>query len=342
MTIKIDGAQGEGGGQVLRTALTLAMCTGQDLEVTKIRAGRARPGLLRQHLSALRAAKTISDAEVMGDELRSESIRFVPGKIKAGDYEFKIGTAGSTTLLAQTIVPALAQTNGTSILHIEGGTHNGMAPSVDFIEQCFCPQAAKLGMVIESNLITHGFYPNGGGQWQCTVKQAEQTSSFSLIERGALLSQEAMVTSANIEPGIAERELARVKKKLGFAESRLQARQVRSPGPGNIVSIRLHYDNVTEVFESVGALGVPAKRVAGRAIAAAKRYSDGTHAVGEYLADQLLVPMILGPGGEFMTKNLSEHTKTNIAVIEQMLGQTCIDTRETSVGTLVRVHNVRL
>ena len=341
MTIEIDGAQGEGGGQVLRTALTLAMCTGQALEVKRIRRGRARPGLLRQHLTALRAAQSISDAEVAGDELRSESIRFVAGKVQAGDYEFKIGTAGSTTLLAQTIVPALALADSESTLRMEGGTHNGMAPSVDFIEQAFAPQLNQLGVGFESTLITHGFYPNGGGVWQCKLKPSE-AQELSLIERGELLEKLAVVKSANIEVGIAERELARVKKKLGFGDCALQAQQVKSPGPGNIVSIRLRYEHVTEVFESVGALGVPAERVAGRAIAGAKRYMAGSHPVGEYLADQLLVPMVLGIGGEFITKDLSEHTKTNIAVIEQMLGQSCIETRETASGTVINVTNVNL
>ena len=342
MVIEINGAQGEGGGQVLRTSLTLAMCTGQDIRVTNIRAGRARPGLLRQHLTALRAAQSISDAEISGDELRSQSICFAPGKIAAGDFEFKIGTAGSTTLLLQTILPALAQARRPSTVCMEGGTHNGMAPSVDFIEQCFAPQLYKLGVTLDSELKTHGFYPNGGGAWQCTVKPAIPATPFSLIERGDLLGKEAVAKSANIEQSIAERELGRVKKKLGFEDNALRAEWVKSPGPGNIVSIRLQYEHVTEVFESVGALGVPAERVAGRAIAGAKRYLSAKHPVGEYLADQLLLPMVLGQGGEFMTETLSEHTITNIAVIEQLLGQSCIDTSDTSAGILVRVKNVAL
>ncbi len=253
MTIEIDGAQGEGGGQVLRTALTLAMCTGKSLVVHNIRAGRSRPGLLRQHLTALNAATEICDATVKGNQLGSMAIGFAPGPIKAGNYEFKIGTAGSTTLLAQTILPALMQAKGNSIIAMEGGTHNGMAPSVDFIEQSFLPQHRKAGLEIESNLAIHGFYPNGGGRWQLGIKPNKKLAHLNLTERGAMQEQAAVVTSSNIEASIAERELARIQKKLGWQASQLHAKQVASPGPGNIVSIRLAYEQVTEVIESVGA-----------------------------------------------------------------------------------------
>lgn len=337
MTIEIDGAQGEGGGQVLRTALTLAMCTGKSLVVHNIRAGRSRAGLLRQHLTALNAATEICGATVKGNELGSVAIEFTPGPIKAGNYEFKIGTAGSTTLLAQTILPALMQAEGNSTIRMEGGTHNGMAPSVDFIEQSFLPQLRKAGLEIESKLTVHGFYPNGGGRWQLGIKPNKKLAQLVLSERGATQEQSAVVTSSNIEASIAERELARIQQKLGWQASQLHAKQVASPGPGNIVSIRLAYEHVTEVIESVGALGVPAERVAGRAIAPAKRYMQSNAAVGEYLADQLLVPMVLGSGGEFTTGELSEHTKTNIAVIEQMLEQQCIEVIKSSGINLVKV-----
>ncbi len=160
---------------------------------------------------------------------------------------------------------------------------------------------------------------------------------MKLTERGAIQEQSALVTSSNIEASIAERELARIQKKLGWHASQLHAKQVGSPGPGNIVSIRLAYEHVTEVIESVGALGVPAERVAGRAIAPAKRYMQSNAAVGEYLADQLLVPMVLGSGGEFTTGELSEHTRTNIAVIEQMLDQQCIEVTKSNGINLVKV-----
>jgi RNA 3'-terminal phosphate cyclase (ATP) len=337
MTIEIDGAQGEGGGQVLRTALTLAMCTGKDIVVKNIRAGRQRPGLLRQHLTALNAARDICNATVKGNELGSVEIEFSPKAINAGAYEFKIGTAGSTTLLAQTIFPALMRADNASTISMEGGTHNGMAPSVDFIEQSFLPQLRKAGLGIESNLAVHGFYPNGGGAWQLKVLPINQLAPIVLTERGEAMQHAAVVTSSNIEASIAERELARVRKKLGWQENQLHTKQVASPGPGNIVSIRLAYEQVTEVFESVGALGVPAERVAGRAIAPAKRYIESSHAVGEYLADQLLVPMVTGSGGEFTTGELSEHTKTNIAVIEQMLEKQCIAVIKSNGGNLIQV-----
>lgn len=313
------------------------MCTGKDIAVKNIRAGRQRPGLLRQHLTALNAATDICNAEVKGNELGSVEIEFSPEAINAGDYTFKIGTAGSTTLLAQTILPALMRADSASTISMEGGTHNGMAPSVDFIEQSFLPQLRNAGLEIESNLAVHGFYPNGGGAWQLKVQPINELAPIVLSERGEAKQHSAVVTSSNIEASIAERELARVRKKLGFQESQLHTLQVASPGPGNIVSIRLAYEQVNEVFESVGALGVPAERVAGRAIAPTKRYMAANHAVGEYLADQLLVPMVTGQGGEFTTGELSEHTKTNIAVIEQVLEKPCIDVTERNGSNLVKV-----
>ena len=135
MTKKLKGAKGKGGGQVLLTALPLAMCTGKSIGVHNSRAGRSRPGLLRQHLTALNAATEICNATVKGHQLGSVAIEFAPGPVKAGNYDFKIGTAGSTTLLAQTILPALMQAEGDSTIVMEGGTHNGMAPSVDFSAQ---------------------------------------------------------------------------------------------------------------------------------------------------------------------------------------------------------------
>ncbi len=337
MTIEIDGSQGEGGGQVLRTSLTLSMCTGRDIVVKNIRAGRQRPGLLRQRLTALNAAREICNADVAGDEIGSQQIEFSPGEISPGSYEFKIGTAGSTTLLAQTILPALARAGNASTIAMEGGTHNGMAPSVDFIERCFVPLLAKRGLEVASQLDTHGFYPNGGGRWEIVVKPCRRLRKLELTARGEIVDQCAVVKSANIDANIAERELARIQKKLRWSDRELRDEKVTSPGPGNIVSIRLAYRNVTEIFESVGVLGVPAERVAGRAIASAKRYLTADYPVGAFLADQLIVPMVLGDGGTFLTGPLSEHTRTNIAVIEQILKRKCFEVSESKRGSLVSV-----
>lgn len=318
---EIDGGMGEAGGQILRTALTLSMCLGSAIRVKNIRAGRNKPGLLRQHLACVKAAAQICSAEVENDELGATEIRFVPGKVKAGTYEFRIGSAGSTTLLMQTILPALALADESSSVLVHGGTHNGMAPSVDFIELAYFPILNRLGLTVESELQTHGFYPNGGGCWQVEVQPWRDAQALQLTERGTLKSKQAVATLSNLQRHIAERELERISKKMRWPEEDLVVKQVSTPGPGNIVSLRCEYEEVTEVFEAVGALGVSAERVAGRAIGDAKRFMQSGYAVSHFLADQLLLPMVLTNGGEFSTGTLSDHCLTNMALINQLLGE---------------------
>src|SRR5688500_5881395 len=159
--LEIDGRHG--GGQLLRTALTLSLCTGTAFALSGIRAGRSKPGLMRQHLTAVRAAATIGDARVEGDALGSDRLRFVPGRVRAGEYAFATGSAGSTTLVLQTLLPALALAGGASTLRLEGGTHHPLAPTAEFIAGSFLPRVAEIGFVATVDLERAGFYPAGGG-----------------------------------------------------------------------------------------------------------------------------------------------------------------------------------
>lgn len=314
--IVIDGSQGEGGGQIFRTTLTLAMCLGKSVRIENIRAGRARPGLLRQHLSCLRAAKEISGAVVTGDELGSSLVTFEPGEIKSGEYRFAIGSAGSTALVFQTVLLPLLLADGVSELYLEGGTHNGMAPSFDFIERCFLPVLSGIGCRVDAELESYGFYPSGGGAWRARISPASEIAPLTLMKRGEVVSRDAIAMSARIPAHVTERELHQVKKKCHWPDSSLHKKLVRSSGAGNIVSLRVGVENVTEVFESIGERNVSAERVAGRAIRDMNRYLKAGVPVGEYLADQLLLPMALGNGGSFRTLRPSQHLLTNVDVIE--------------------------
>ena len=340
MTIQIDGQRGEGGGQVLRSALTLSMCTGLPLHIHNIRAGRRKPGLMRQHLAAVQAAATIANGQAEGASLGSTAIEFVPGTVRAGDYHFAIGSAGSTTLLAQTLLPVLACVDGDSVVRVEGGTHNGMAPSTDFIEQAFMPCLRAMGMTVSSTLERHGFYPNGGGSWEICIGEW-QPARFELTSRGALMRQQAVVKSANIGTHIAEREVARIRKKLRLPDDCYEISHPQANGPGKIVSIRLEFEHLTEVFEAVGALGLSAERVAGRAASAAKQYLVAQHPVDVHLADQLLLPLVLGAGGVFVTGALTAHTRTNIDVIERFLGPGIVSVQACDAGNIVHVSSAR-
>ena len=313
--LTIDGSQGEGGGQVLRTSLTMAMVTGTDIKIENIRAGRAKPGLMRQHLTCVKAAQAISDADVNGAKVGSTSIIFKPKAIKAGEYEFSVGTAGSTMLIFQTVLPALAIAKGESKLMFRGGTHNMMAPSFDFIALAFVPLLRRMGLDIEMHLHQHGFYPQGGGEWSVVIMPSGRIKSLQLVEAGDFVNKEAVITNANIPSHVAEREMDEITKRCDWARDEMRSENVKCFGSGNIVSLRLHYEHCSEVIEHVGNVGVSAERVARSAANDLRRYQASEAVVGEHLADQLLLPMAIGEGGVFRTLKPSLHSKTNRDVI---------------------------
>lgn len=313
----IDGSQGEGGGQIFRSSLTLSMCLQKPVHIKNIRAGRRKPGLLRQHLACLRAGRDICGAEISGDELGAMEVVFKPGRVRPGEYRFAIGSAGSTSLVFQTILLPLLLCDGASEVCLEGGTHNPNAPSFDFIDRAFLPLISKMGYRAETELERFGFYPAGGGRWRARIQPVQQLKSLDLPDRGAVLQQEALVTSSHIPAHIAERELQKIRDKCHWPEQSLHRRQVESAGPGNIVSLRVVSEQVAEVIEAVGEKQLTAERVAGRAVKALNQYLAADVPVGEHLADQLVLPMVLGKGGHFRTQQPSQHLLTNIDVIHQ-------------------------
>ena len=320
--IVIDGSRGEGGGQILRTSLSLAMCLQQPVRIENIRAGRKRPGLMRQHLAGLRAATQVSAATVHGDELGSTQIEFRPDSIRAGDYRIAIGSAGSTTLALQTILPALLQANAPSTVELEGGTHNGMAPSYDFLQLSFAPVLARMGAKLELKFDRHGFYPNGGGSFTARVVPATQWQPLSLMQAPEQDTPIVHIAYAHMPASIAEREAKHLMRKASLPPEAVQIHAVESPGPGNVVSMRATNEGFSNVFDSYAARGLKAERVAGRALRDYRQFCDDQVAVDVHLADQILLPLALGAGGEFLTGELTEHTHTNIAVIGQLSGQT--------------------
>ena len=272
----VDGSQGEGGGQILRTSLTMAMCLGQSVRIENIRAGRNKPGLMRSHLAAARAAAQVSSAELSGASVGSTSLTFRPqaGAINGGTYRFAIGTAGSTTLLLQTLLPALVRAKEESLVMLAGGTHNGMAPSVDFLEQSFLPALARMGVEVKSELRTHGFFPSGGGDWHVVVKPCREPVPFELTERGPLRSREVVAKVARLSMKIADREVATIAQRLNLRKTEMSARTVDSPGPGNIVSARFAFDQFTAVFEERGEKRVSAEQVGKRLSNQVRRYFE--------------------------------------------------------------------
>lgn len=319
-TILIDGSLGEGGGQILRTALALSMTSGQPFRIEKIRAGRPKPGLLRQHLTAVNAAAAVCGATVEGAAIQSQSLSFSPGKVKPGEYTFSIGSAGSTTLVLQTVLPALLTAGGPSSLTLEGGTHNPHAPPVDFLEKTFLPLVNRMGPTVHVTLERAGFYPAGGGRVFANIAPAAALSPISVLERGDIRRRLALAVVSALPGAIAKRELERVEHALGWSEAELQIRQLPSEwGPGNAVTLEIESDHVTEVFTGFGAKGVSAEAVAQTAIEPARRYLADGAPIGSHLADQLLLPLALAGGGAFRSQAPTRHTMTNIEIIQKFL-----------------------
>lgn len=316
----IDGSFGEGGGQILRTALGLSVVTGKPFRIEKVRAGRKRPGLLRQHLTAVNAAAAIGGAHVEGAELGSQSVTFVPTSIGGSDCSFAIGSAGSTMLVLQTVLPALLVTPSPCTVTVEGGTHNPSAPPFEFFAKAFLPLLRRMGANVDVELTRYGFYPAGGGKVVLTVGPTGETRPLELLKRGEVRARHARALAANLAFEIAKREIDVVAEKLGWPEESLQAHTTRdADGPGNVITLELESEHVTEVFTGFGERGVRAEKVAEDAVDEAKAYLAADVPVGPHLADQLLVPMSILGGGSFTTGPPTAHTTTNVEVIRKFL-----------------------
>jgi len=312
--IHINGSSGEGGGQVLRTALGLSLAAGVPFQIEDIRGKRKKPGLLRQHLTAVRAATQIGGAEVIGDELKSDSLTFVPTSVKAGKYQFAIGTAGSCTLVLQALLPGLLMADAESEIIIEGGTHNPMAPSFDFLATTFLPLLESMGAKIKIELIRPGFFPAGGGKICVQITPTKKLQPLELCD-WSFSHCSVQALCAELPEQIGERELKTVREELDLKQEG-DLLCLDQYGPGNVVTIYAHSSTFVETFTGYGQKNVRAERVAARVAGQVGNYLDVAAPVGPYLADQLLIPMALAGGGHFVTARPSQHTLTNIEVIE--------------------------
>lgn len=316
LMLVIDGSQGEGGGQILRTALSAAMITGIPFRIEAIRAGRRRPGLRPQHLAAVKAAAAVAAADVVGDEIGSADLEFHPGPVRPGRHRFDIGTAGSAVLVAQTVLPGLLIAEGPSDIEVIGGTHNAGAPPFEFFAHTFLPVVSRTGARLRSRLHRHGFYPAGGGRLSVTVSPPAVLRPVELMDGGETRGCTATALLSQLPRHIAERELSVVRQELGWTD--LETREVDADGPGNALILTIEYGEITTVVSSVGRRGLPAETVAARAVAEAQAYLDHDAPVGPHLADQLLLPLALA-GGTFRTSAPTRHFSTNADVVRRFL-----------------------
>jgi RNA 3'-terminal phosphate cyclase (ATP) len=315
-TIQLDGSAG--GGQMLRTALSLAMVTGQPFRMTHIRGKRRKPGLMRQHLTCVRAACAVSDGTADGAELNSTELVFRAGKVRPGSYEFAIGTAGSTGLLMQTLLPALWLAGGPSTLRLSGGTHNPLAPPFEFLDRVFLPALARMGAKAEMSLIESGFAPAGGGTVECRIEPCSGFQKIDWRERGEIVSTAVRVPLRHLPVSIADRVLDAALAVFPCEDAGVE---IREPGPGRGLAclVEARFEHGAELTSSFGEQGVSAEKVGRRAGKMMHDFLGTGAAVGRHLADQLLLPMALAGGGRFTTMVPDDHLATNLAVIAKFL-----------------------
>ena len=338
--IEIDGSFGEGGGQILRTSLSLAALTGKSVHVVRIRSRRRKPGLMRQHLACVKAVMEISGGAAEGDELNSQELVFEPGKLRSGNYRFVVGSAGSAVLIAQTVLPCLLCAEGKSTVVIEGGTHAANAPVAEFFERVYLPCLRRMGAEISCTLDRVGFYPAGGGAMTLEISPLKCWRHLELMDTGTLRKARLVALSHGIDPKIGENELlfcrAELKDDVPFTS---ESRMVDSSGPGNVMFAELEFEHITELFSVCGDFDISRREVGMRVARMVRCYRALRVPVWRFLADQLLLPMALGAGGRFLTASPSRHTETNLAVIGKFLdaeiklenrgrGQYCIEVKK--------------
>lgn len=319
--IQLDGSAGEGGGQVLRTALALSLATQQAFRIENVRGRRARPGILRQHLAEVRAAAQVGGAEVVGAALESRELEFRPGEVRGGEFLFDVGAAGSTTLALQAVLLPLCLATRPSDLTFLGGTHNPSAPPFEFLARAFLPLVERMGPVVRAGMERIGFFPTGGGRIRVSVTPVASLTRLDLPERGDVVSRRGRILLAHLPVHVADREHAVLVRRLRLRPRDVEVSGARdADGPGNVVAVDVACRNVTEVFTEIGRKGVPGEEVAKAAADAASIWEESGVPVGPHLADQLLVPMALAGGGSFRTSDPSPHATTAAEVIAAFLG----------------------
>jgi RNA 3'-terminal phosphate cyclase (ATP) len=317
--VDIDGSEGEGGGQILRTALSLSACTGVPVRMHHIRAKRAKPGLMRQHLTALQAIAELCTAKVVGDRVGSAYVSFEPGHCRGGTRRFAIGTAGSTTLVAQTVMWPLLQCGDAAEITIEGGTYNPLAPPVDFLARALAPRLLEMGAQVHVELVRAGFYPAGGGEMVLRVVGKPAWRPREFLERGVVRRKRARALVANLPKSIGDRELRVVGDELGWSRAELHCDMVLAHGPGNALLLEVESEHATTIVSSIGERGRRAEVVAGAAIRELQTVLAAEVPVDAHLADQLVVPMALAGGGAFRTLEPTGHLRSQLDLVPRFL-----------------------
>lgn len=320
--ILIDGSFGEGGGQILRTSLSLSAVTRRPFTITNIRANRKPPGLRPQHLLSVTSAAEVCGACVVGAEIGAREITFGPRELRSGVFRFDVGTAGSTPLVLQAIFYPLAQAAGESVVTITGGTHVPMSPCYHYLEMQWLPVMKQIGFNADLVMRKAGFYPQGGGEVNAIIRPHEALRCLRADSRGALKSIVGISAVANLPMHIAERQRNRALERLGEKGIRgeIEIVEMASPGKGTMLLLLAQFEGTASCHYSLGAIGKRAERVADEACGDFFEFLSGDAAIEPRLADQLLLPLSLALGEScFTTSKVTQHLITNAAVIQTFL-----------------------
>ncbi|MGR3317121.1 MAG: RNA 3'-terminal phosphate cyclase [Candidatus Anammoxibacter sp.] len=329
--IKIDGSFGEGGGQILRTALSLSALTGKPFEICNIRANRKKEGLRPQHLQCVKAVAEICNAQVTGAETGSTTVSFIPEKIKCGNYQFDIGTAGSVALTLHSIYLPLSVADGPSRITITGGTHVPFSPCYHYLELQWLPYIRKIGFDIELNMVRAGFYPRGNGEIVANISPIKcrensnilkDVKPISLNKRGSLKSVKGISAVGNLNMDIAVRQKNQAIERLAAKGIKCDITLLEMPafGKGTMLLLSALFEDSQCCYFDLGSIGKRAEQVADNACKRLITFLEGNGAVDAYLVDQLLLPLALSKGtATISTPKITNHIITNIGVIKKFV-----------------------
>jgi RNA 3'-phosphate cyclase len=338
--LELDGSLGEGGGQILRSSLSLSLLTGQAFHLVNIRAGRAKPGLQPQHLQCVRAAAAISGATLRGASLGSTVLTFTPGPVRAGSYRFDIGTAGATSLVLHTLaLPLALRGTDPSELTIIGGTHVSHSPSFHFLDTTWRAYLARCGLRLTLRMNGPGFYPRGGGVLVAFVQPCTGLRGQNFCESSAV-DIFGFCAVAGLPDHITRRQTRRLSWRLQERGLRAGLRAEKWPGgPGNVVGLEVGGGPVPSLFCALGARGKPAEDVADEALDEALAFvAAGPGHVDPHSADQLVLPLALARGpSRYHVSCVTDHLTTNIAVVRRFLDREIVCTGEVGGPGEVRV-----
>jgi len=321
--VRIDGALGEGGGQILRTALALAALKGIPVTVHSIRAGRRKPGLQAQHLTAVTTLQEICRASVEGAHIGSTELTFSPGPIRAGEYRCAVGTAGSTALVLQAILCPLALAEGPSRVTLGGGTHVPWSPPIDYIAAVLLPALEMAGVEARVRLVRWGLYPRGGGEVVVEVKGGAQLRPITLVRATGAPRIRGLSMVSRLTRDVADRQRERALARLeaqGLSAD-IEVAEVEAADAGSFLFLTADRGGVPAGFSALGERGKLAERVADEAVDDLLAYVQSGAACDPHLADQLSLLMAAAPGtSRLTTACLSRHLLSALAVCQQALG----------------------